>query len=545
MKNRKFISLPICLLLIIPVFPVLGLPIQIKETTNLNLQNHQYPKKTTILDDAVISMIEQVNESAFLSYEENLTINGPRPTKSPACVEAAEYIYEQFETMGLAVKYHRWNNSGYSSYNVEATLEGANETSDEIYIICAHYDTVSVSPGADDDTSGTAAVLIAASIMSHCQFNHTIKFVAFSGEEEGLLGSEVYAQEAHDQGWDIIGVLNCDMISYAITTNDGNNLNVCQNNASAWLYNYSMCVNMQYSEYIGPLTLHDDGYSYGSDQFYFWQNGYDAIFYHEYQSTPYYHTANDTIAHINLTYGVKNTRLILATLAELAEPGPASDPPAVPLLLGPETGFINELCTFTAVTTDPDGDDVYYDFDWGDGTNSGWIGPYHSGQQAAMQKSWDVAGTYSVRVKAEDINQVSSGWSTPLVVTIADHPPNTPTIQGPTEGKPHTACLYRFTSIDLDGDLVYYYIDWGDGQVSDWIGPYNSGVVTPVTHTWDEKGNYTIRAKAKDSFGAESGWATCSVTMPSSYPIRFVPFWMHVFERFPHGFPILRHILSS
>jgi hypothetical protein len=494
------------------------------------------------MDDTVISMIEQVNESAFLHYEENLTANGPRPTKSPACIEAAAYIYQQFESMGLAVRYHRWNNSGYSSYNVEATLNGTNQTSDDIYIICAHYDTVPVSPGADDDTSGNTAVLIAASIMSHYRFNHTIKFVTFSGEEEGLLGSEVYAQEAHNQGWNIIGVLNCDMISYAITTDDGNNLNGCQNNESAWLYQYSIFVGMQYSEYIGPLTLHDDGYSYGSDQFYFWQNGYDAIFFHEYQSTPYYHTANDTIAHINLTYGVKNTRLILATLAELAGPGPLSDPPATPLLTGPETGFINELCTFTAVTTDPDGDDVYYEFDWGDGTNSGWVGPYHSGQQVSIQKSWDIAGTYSVRVKAEDVNQVSSFWSIPVVVTIADHPPNTPTIQGPSDGKPRTDYLYRFTTIDLDGDLVYYYIDWGDGQLSDWIGPYSSGVVAPVTHAWSEKGNYTIRAKAKDSCGAESGWATYSVTMPSSSASWFMKPWMDFFERFPHGFLILRHL---
>ena len=103
-------------------------------------------------------------------------------------------------------------------------LNGTDETSDEIYIICAHYDTVSAGPGADDDTSGTVAVIMAALIMSQYQFNHTIKFVAFSGEEQGLLGSEVYAQQAAAARWNIVGVLNADMISYAVTTSDGNNL---------------------------------------------------------------------------------------------------------------------------------------------------------------------------------------------------------------------------------------------------------------------------------------------------------------------------------
>ena len=543
MKKSKIICLVVCMLMIVTVFPVVGLPIQTGDTKNLTttqprnqppgpgyapsppldaiLDNpivRELPEKSApTMDDTVISIIEQVDESLFLSYEENLTVNGPRPTEGPSCIAAAEYMYDQFQSMGLAVRYHHWSNGGYSSDNVEATLNGTDETSDDIYIICGHYDTVSSSPGADDDTSGTVAVLIAAKVLSQYQFNHTIKFVAFSGEEEGLLGSEVYAQEASAQGWDIIGVLNCDMISYAITTNDGNNLDVYQNSASAWLYTYTIGVNTEYSEYIGLLTLHDAGTSSGSDHYYFWQYGYSALFYFEYTMTPYYHSAQDTIPNINLTYAAKNTRLILATLAELAEARPLSNPPATPTLTGPDTGVVNEMYTFSAVTTEPDGEDVYYYFEWGDGTNSGWLGPYDSGQQAVAQKSWSAAGNYTVRAKAKDSNQVSSGWSIPLVVMImTDRPPNTPTIQGPTEGKPGSAYLYRLTTIDIDGDMVSYYIDWGDGLVSEWVGPYNSGAIATVTHQWAEEGTYTIQAKAKDTMGAESGWATLEVTMPVS-----------------------------
>src|SRR5512137_1006061 len=118
--------------------------------------------------------------------------------------------------MGIAVRYDHWSIGGKTSDNVEAKFKGTDEFSNEIYIICAHYDTVSSAPGADDDASGTVAVLMAALIMSqkHLQFNHTIKFVAFSGEEQGLLGSRIYAANATNEGWNIIGVLNADMISY-------------------------------------------------------------------------------------------------------------------------------------------------------------------------------------------------------------------------------------------------------------------------------------------------------------------------------------------
>jgi hypothetical protein len=531
------------MLMIMTVFPAVGLPIEpgVSKTMNTIEPRNQPPgpayapmpsldalpttpntrehpqQESLARDDVVVSIIQQVDEALFLSYEENLTVNGPRPTESASCIAAAEYMYNEFQDMGLAVRYHHWTSSGYTSDNVEATLNGTDETSDDLYIICGHYDTVSSSPGADDDTSGTVAVLIAAKILSQYQFNHTIKFVAFSGEEEGLLGSEVYASEAAAQGWDIQGVLNCDMISYAITTNDGNNLDVYQDTQSEWLYTYTMGVNNEYSEYIGPLALHDAGLSGGSDHYYFWQNGFSALFYFEYTMTPYYHSSQDTIDNINLTYAVKNTKLILATLAELAEAGLLSNPPSTPVINGPDSGVINEQYTYTAVSTEPDGEDVYYFFDWGDGTNSGWLGPYNSGISASAQKSWANAGNYQVRAKARDINLVSSAWSTPITVTIlTDRPPATPTITGPAEGAPGNAYLYKLSSTDPDGDQVYYYIDWGDGQTDEWVGPYNSGAIATVTHEWTEEGTYTIQAKAKDTYGVESDWGTLDVTMPVS-----------------------------
>ncbi len=542
MKKSKILCLVICTLMIVTVIPAVGLPTTTGVMKNFSatqprnqpptpayasippadalldlshaLDNKEITAST--MDDVVVSIIEQIDEPTFLSYEQNLTANGPRATESPACVAAADYIYNQFVSFGLSAQLVPWSYAGYDSDNVEATLPGTDESSDEIYIICAHYDTVSAGVGADDDTSGTVAVLIAAQIMSQYQFNHTIKFVCFSGEEQGLLGSAVYASNAASQGWNIVGVLNCDMISYAVTTNDGHNLILFENTASEWLYTYLVGVNTEYDAYI-DLVLDHGGYTWGSDHNSFWDEGYDALFFFEYTETPYYHTAQDTIAHINLTYAVKTTRLILAALAELAEAGMLSNPPATPVLTGPNTGVIDELYTYQAVATDPDSDNVFYYFDWGDGSNSGWLGPFTSGQEGTAQKSWSATGTYTVRAKARDIYHASSGWSTPIMMEITtDHAPNTPTLTGPAEGKPGNSYKYSLTTTDLDGDMVFYYIDWGDNTSSGWIGPYNSGATASANHQWAAKGTYTVQAKAKDIYNVESGWATLEVTMPLS-----------------------------
>jgi Peptidase family M28/PKD domain len=547
MNIKKIVCLLICTLMMMTVVPVVGYSIQTAKVkiTNVTPEVHTPPspayastpryvastgEKTilihpditaTSMSDIVINMLTQVDESIYLSYVQNLTNFGPRKTGTSACVAAGAYIFDQFENMGLWVRYCPWNNGGYSSNNVEATINGTDESSDEIYIICAHYDTVAAGPGADDDTSGTAAVLIAAFIMSQYQFNNTIKFVTFSGEEQGLLGSAVYANAAASQGWNIVGVLNADMISYAITTNDGNNLIVYENTPSEWLYTYTNTINAQYTDYI-HLILQHGGSIWGSDHNSFWDAGYDALFYFEYTETPYYHTSGDTMAHINATYAVKNVRLILATLAELSEASYLSNPPAIPTISGPSSGVVNEEYSYSVVTTEPDGENVFYFIDWGDGTNSGWLGPYSPGQPVAAQKTWTAPATYTVQAKAKDINQVSSDWSDPLFVTIlVDRAPNTPTISGQVNGNVGTGYLYTITTIDLDGDMVYYTINWGDGQVDEWIGPYASGAIASITHTWDEKGTYTIQVKAKDVFGAESGWGTLEVTMPTN--VDFLP----------------------
>jgi len=128
--------------------------------------------------------------------------------------------------------------------------------------------------------------------------------------------------------------------------------------------------------------------------------------------------------------------------------------------------------------------------------------------------------------------------------TSTNQPPVAPTMTGPANGNIRVATDYNFTTMDPNGDDVYYFIDWGDQTNSSWIGPYLSGDDVTKSHTWSKKGDYTIKAKAKDLHGAESGWVTLSVTMPFSYMIPMQWLWQRVFERFPNAFPILRHLVG-
>jgi agmatine deiminase len=99
--------------------------------------------------------------------------------------------------------------------------------------------------------------------------------------------------------------------------------------------------------------------------------------------------------------------------------GPANSPPEKPQKPSGKTqGKAGTTYLYSTQTTDPDGDQVYYMWDWGDGNVSGWIGPYNSGATATAQKSWAVKGTYAIKVKAKDVHGAESNWSDPLSVTM-------------------------------------------------------------------------------------------------------------------------------
>lgn len=98
---------------------------------------------------------------------------------------------------------------------------------------------------------------------------------------------------------------------------------------------------------------------------------------------------------------------------------PPNNPPNKPNTpSGPESGIINKLYTYTTSAIDPDGDNLYYKWDWGDGPFSNWLGPYSSGETVSASHSWTESGIYAIRVKAKDVHGAESEWSEPLPILM-------------------------------------------------------------------------------------------------------------------------------
>lgn len=90
---------------------------------------------------------------------------------------------------------------------------------------------------------------------------------------------------------------------------------------------------------------------------------------------------------------------------------------------------------------------------------------------------------------------------------ILSNPPDIPNLSGPNRGEVGSKCVYSTSTNEPDDDQVFYMFEWGDGEVTGWIGPYDSGDVVSTNHTWTAEGNYEIKVKAKDDHGVQSEWS--------------------------------------
>lgn len=257
---------------------------------------------------------------------------GTRFWATPGLDEAKQYVFEQFEAMGLAVHYEAVY---YWGANVVAELPGEGPDQDHIYIVCAHYDSIAgnmegpcwgqdpwqMAPGADDNASGSAAVLEAAQILSQYRFSHTLRFVLFTGEEEGGLGSRQYAQEARERGEAIDGVINLDMIGYESVPPGDHivDLNAGTDPSSVALAQAMVEAISTYGVSLSPQVIEEGAIS-ESDHGSFWEQGYPAVAGSEdrHDTTPHYHCQTDTLDTLQMSLVMSFAQATVATLAELA-----------------------------------------------------------------------------------------------------------------------------------------------------------------------------------------------------------------------------------
>lgn len=207
---------------------------------------------------------------------------------------------------------------------------------------------------------------------------------------------------------------------------------------------------------------------------------------------------------------------------------------------GPTQGQSNEAMTFDgSESLDHEGSIVSYDWDFGDGA---------SGTGVTVTHAYTNQGIYRVTLTVTDNGSTSDEESIWVSIDTENHPPKKPWILGRWIGENGTAYNYTFWSTDPDGDDVEFYLNWGDdywfGGAAGWLGPYESGETVTLEKTWKKKGNYTVRVKAKDTYGAKSDWATLDVTMPVLYVPSIHWFFEQLLQRFPSAFPILRYLIN-
>ena len=157
------------------------------------------------------------------------------------------------------------------------------------------------------------------------------------------------------------------------------------------------------------------------------------------------------------------------------------------------------------------------------------------GWSASISSNFAIAGAYA----EDNTNGVDAGSA--YIFEFSNQAPSIPSITGTTNGDVGTSYTYTFTSTDLDGDQVSYYVEWGDTTNTGWFGPYASGAPQTKSHTWTSQGTFTIKAKAKDIHGAESDWGELSVSMPRNRAVN-TPF-LNFLENHPILYQLLLRFL--
>ena len=269
-----------------------------------------------------------------------------KPKPDYACDNSADYIAQQFRSYGLEVEFDPFLHSRlevggnllgeYVMRNVVATLPGKGPNRDRMYLMTAHYDSISSktdgwqqnwqtlsAPGASDNASGIAEMLETARILSQHDFDFTIKFIAFSGEELFLFGSKHYRDLVKQRGDKIAGVLNFDLLGH---DEDGIlDIHVLGDDQSQWLVNAFGTAAERYNINVDLRKKNDPGFIF-SDHSPFWEVGIPAVMVAEEstfdapESTAYIHSQADTLEKITLPLGELAIKLAIATLSELARP---------------------------------------------------------------------------------------------------------------------------------------------------------------------------------------------------------------------------------
>ena len=258
----------------------------------------------------------------LFAYQQALFGFDSKHISSPGNRRAAEYLFATHAGFGYEPEY-QWFESeaalGGRTANVLATLRGTTNA-DLVYVVSSHYDSVAESPGADDNASGTAALLETARLLAGRPQPATIVFASFTGEESGLLGSREFVRRAVAANVQIAGALNNDMIGWANDHRLDNTIRY----GSPGIRDLQHAAALQFTR----LITYDARYFRGTDAHAYF-DAYGEIFggigSYPVLGNPHYHEPHDLLATINhhlVTEVAKTTAASVMLLA--SSPGPVA-----------------------------------------------------------------------------------------------------------------------------------------------------------------------------------------------------------------------------
>lgn len=271
------------------------------------------------------------------------------PLAAPEALEhAADYIWNYLQALGYEMTEHRFVEEGREYRNVIATHRGTLHP-DQRVIVLAHYDTVAVAPGADDNASGVAVLLELAAVFKQVAFERSVQFIGVNLEEHSRdgdpgspskRGSRALATYARENGWTIEGVVVLESVAYAgdsiIQTAPaglpvkvpavGNFIAVVGNEDSIRLVRGFAQAIERYRIPLPCLSLAVPGIGKGfpdtrrSDHAPFWDNGYQAIMVTDTTNfrSPHYHRPSDTLETLNLAFAAEVCRATGGFVMEIA-----------------------------------------------------------------------------------------------------------------------------------------------------------------------------------------------------------------------------------
>jgi hypothetical protein len=303
------------------------------------------PAPVPIPEAELTQMLSQVDRERLRATVERLAAFHTRNTLSPTLEEAAAWLAGEYRKIpGIEVELMRYTlprgrrvAEDKEVVQVIATLPGR---SSRMVLVGGHLDSLNLqvdpvtgrAPGANDDASGVALALELARIMSARKWEHTLVFVGWTGEEQGLHGARAMAKRAKAEGWQLEAVLNNDTVGSSenkLGQKDDKQVRVfsdeaATNNSRELARFIELATRGRVQDFGIKLVMRRDRFGRGGDHTPFAEEGYSAVrFIEVHEEFSRQHTPDDLPEFMDWDYLANVTRMNLISMAVLAEAGAA------------------------------------------------------------------------------------------------------------------------------------------------------------------------------------------------------------------------------